>query len=827
MAVRESNQLFLQIVGATPATGVPIELDVYDGASPSTMLATIENAARRSFQIVLDDLGAGSFVLPKTDPKNTAAIIRKGNLVRCRVGGVYRQAWWIDDLADVALSPDEGGGQVVQVSGPGVASYLDRAVVYPPVWPPRTVQRVAHHEAVNGGTNSIVVPTAGTKVGDTDFVVVAVKGGSSASVTPAGSLGWFEVEHQSAGTGIALYLFRRPRTVANAEASHTFLLDAPRQAVALFLSYRNLNADPDAGSAASQANGVTANITAPSGAAGLVNSLSVYVGAINANANVTPPTGYTEVSQRIGGGLAAEAAEHQLGNDLNDTGDLVGHADSAALNIGLHLILEPSAATEASYSGVTWGAILADLLTEAQARGALLDLTWDFGPDVDSQGEAWRDTPVMSFPAGTSLLDVFQKALAMGLDGHVTPDLVLQVFQRYQRDLTAAVVFRAGYHVRGELTKRMRDTGLKSMLLVQGAGGGFYEIGDAALAADPYVRRREGFLSFTNSSDPTTIQRAGEETLASLQIDTEAISVPVVHAVGVPGHYEPWQDYRHGDLVTLDVPGTYDRVTYRVAALTLEDGDGADYDLTLDLNSLDLDYLADLKRSLDQLDDQAGRGSTAGSLSSGGGGGGGGTSAGTVAVQAGDTPGFLYDKLGVTAPLTKRVSGGRLVLAGVPGRLNDLTDVNVPTPGNGDTLSYDTASGLWVPVSPAYVSGEFSSGPDSAQVSAPGPSGTFTTVASLTSPTLPAGTYMVTWQWYIQAAQAGSTTLEAGVGTPTEMTRYGTHNQPFYRAGFHRYVHPGGVAIFRMRHQSEGNTVIYGIAGDSRFGRRIYAIKVG
>src|SRR3954466_12114322 len=104
MAVRESNQLFLQIVGATPAAGVPIELDVYDGASPSTMLATIENAARRSFQIVLDDLGAGSFVLPKTDPKNTAAIIRKGNLVKCRVGGIYRHAWWIDDLADVALS---------------------------------------------------------------------------------------------------------------------------------------------------------------------------------------------------------------------------------------------------------------------------------------------------------------------------------------------------------------------------------------------------------------------------------------------------------------------------------------------------------------------------------------------------------------------------------------------------------------------------------------------------------------------------------------------------------------------------------------------------
>lgn len=706
MVVRESNTLFLEILDATAVAGVPIELDVYDGADPQTMLATLENAYGRQFQSVLSDLGAGQFSLNRNDPKNTAAIIRQGNLVKAKIGGVYRFAWFMDDIADVPLTPGEGADQSITVSGRGPAAILDRAIVYPPVYPPATIRRVGSTEVSNGGATTIVVtrPT-GTKVGDVIYVAITTTGGSDADIDPPGSgQGWAEIERTNADTSLAVAVFRKRVTAANNAPSSVFSLDASRNAAAIALTFRGVNKDGATFQQASQENASSVNIKAPTLTPDLVNSRLVVFAATRDGTAITPPGGYTEVRDIAAGGLVTlEASDRSNGTSLDPTGVVTAVAGTAAKNVGVHVLMAPSSESAANYSGLTWGAILDDQLTEAQDRGALADLTYDFDATVDSHGQPWVDTPVIGFPAGTPVLDVWRQATAMGLDSLVTHDLKLQVWEDYSRTRTD-VVFRAGYHLTDKVEKRLTEHGMKSRLLVEGAGGLYFEVSDPAIEANPYVGRREGFLSFTNAADPTTMQRGGQATLTTLAAEGESLSLPVRHGLGA-GQYEPWVDYREGDWITLDVPGTYDLVPFRIVSITVSEA-GPDYDVVLDLNSMTLEYLAKVKRMLDQLGGAQGSatGSAAGALSAAVTAGPSAAGAGKVQAAIGDTAGYLYDKVAAGAGVTKALVGEagsqqlQLSAAGAA-NLDALTDVDVSTtpPTDGQALIYDLASTLWKP----------------------------------------------------------------------------------------------------------------------------------
>lgn len=123
---RESNATHLEVLDVSTVVGVPIEVDVFDGASPATMLATLEAASGVSFAIVKDDVGSGQFTLPQSDPK--AVYLQRGNLVKFRVGGVHRFAIWLDEPKLIPAA--EGAAARYECGGQGVASTLDRGVLY-------------------------------------------------------------------------------------------------------------------------------------------------------------------------------------------------------------------------------------------------------------------------------------------------------------------------------------------------------------------------------------------------------------------------------------------------------------------------------------------------------------------------------------------------------------------------------------------------------------------------------------------------------------------------------------------------------------------------
>jgi hypothetical protein len=95
--VRQSNALYLQVLTQQPVAGVPIEVDIYDGSALGTMLVTLENARAVQFQEQINEAGSFSFLLNRHDPKATATTLRSGNLVRIKIGGIYRFAGFIDE----------------------------------------------------------------------------------------------------------------------------------------------------------------------------------------------------------------------------------------------------------------------------------------------------------------------------------------------------------------------------------------------------------------------------------------------------------------------------------------------------------------------------------------------------------------------------------------------------------------------------------------------------------------------------------------------------------------------------------------------------------
>ena len=148
---RTSAPRYLEVLTARPEVGVGLEVTVWDGASPGTMLAQLQGASDVKFQHALADVGSGSFTIADTDPKATPGVIREGNIAKVRLGGIDVFAWAMESTRHVIA---EGGDSRWEVSGQGLLSVLSQAVVYPPGWPTPT-----------GSDRSWPSSTAGTVLG--------------------------------------------------------------------------------------------------------------------------------------------------------------------------------------------------------------------------------------------------------------------------------------------------------------------------------------------------------------------------------------------------------------------------------------------------------------------------------------------------------------------------------------------------------------------------------------------------------------------------------------------------------------------------------------
>lgn len=643
--IRRSRGLYLEVLEPSALVDVPIEVDVFSGANPATMLVTLEGAFAKRFTRELSELGSGAFSLARTDPKATAAVLAIGNLVKFKVAGTYRHAVWIEEPATTVVSSGEEAGEDVAINGRGALAYLERATVYPPVWPPAPARVVGSSSADNGstGTTSLTVPLpAGSAAGDVTIVSVLCVG-----AVPGTPPGWKRIRDVTEGTlRLALYV---KRLLAYEPASTTWHWATATKASAASVSLRNASAD-DPGWAISDTTGSGTAVELPSVSVNLVDGVLVTLACSAANTSIAPGAGLTELVDRGATGRTVELAI--LENPaLGDTGDLTATAGSSASWIGLQLEIPSTAAADAVFAGATFGSVLATLIDEAQRRGTVPVLTYDFTATADSHGEPWPDVHDLSFHVGTSLLEVWRHLVTLGLEGGMTPDLRLQAYVDASRHFESTVILRKGHHLVGDVVDTAHGSGLRTRLLVEGAGGRMIEVTDPAAEADARIGRREGYLSMSTSDNPTTLQRAGTTALASAAAEDAARSIAVVHGPASEGQFEPWVDYREGDWISLDADGSGGvAVPQRVASITLEETEAGDFGVELELNSVEMDAFLRLQRRLDALS----RDTTA--SGSGGAVGGGGGAGGRVSASSSDTPGYLYDKLDVSG-LTKQLAG--------------------------------------------------------------------------------------------------------------------------------------------------------------------------
>jgi hypothetical protein len=654
VAVRDSSGLYLEILESAPTAGLPLEFEIFDGAAPSTHLATIEHAREGSFSSLLSEAGAGRFKLLRSDPKATAAILAEGNVVRCRTGGIDRFAYLIEEPAETLTAEREAAGEDVTIAGRGLLSYLERGAVYPAVWPPAAVAYHNRAYATGTGLSLACDRPAGVVAGEVEIAVVTVVGGSAKTIHPP--KGWQFVSRINNGTALGIAIYRRA-TAAGEPAMYTWTFTTSTDASIVIAAMRSATPDHRQYALASATGSGTA-ISNPSVSVGLVDGILLTIAATTANTTITPPAGVTELIDLNTTGRTIEMG-YQHGPALGDTGDLTSTAAAGGSWIGASLFIPSSGSNDITFTAATPGAILATLIDAAQARGGIPHLTYDFTATADSAGAPWDDTGQLTFHVGMSLLDVWRVLTALGMEGDMTPAFKLRAYVDRSRQFESSVIFRKGKHLRADVVRTTHGSGRRTRSLVEGAGGRLVEAADASAETDGRIGRREGYLAMTSSDDPTDLSAAGNATIEISTLEARSLDLPVHHGASAAGEYEPWVDYREGDYIGLDAAGTGETSAERIVGISVKQ-EGADYGVELVLNALALTTQTRLRRMLDAL---AGRGNGSGGgaasfgLGGGGGSAGGGAGSGLVAATAGDVTGYLIDKISATAGLTKTLGG--------------------------------------------------------------------------------------------------------------------------------------------------------------------------
>ena len=149
--VRYSNVIGIEVYDAEPADDIGIELFVCDKNNPNSILCQLSGAKSKSFQVLLNNPGSGKFAISRFDDKGGSRdYVTDQNFILCRLDGIDIFKWIIESRRPSYV--DEGEQQMIEVSGRGVLSLLDRGVVYPEGMPhPTTLERTfadAHGGAI-------------------------------------------------------------------------------------------------------------------------------------------------------------------------------------------------------------------------------------------------------------------------------------------------------------------------------------------------------------------------------------------------------------------------------------------------------------------------------------------------------------------------------------------------------------------------------------------------------------------------------------------------------------------------------------------------------
>ncbi|SDL73014.1 hypothetical protein SAMN05421874_12819 [Nonomuraea maritima] len=204
----------------------------------------------------------------------------------------------------------------------------------------------------------------------------------------------------------------------------------------------------------------------------------------------------------------------------------------------------------------TAGLILHTLMTEAQSRGALSSLGWNFNASQDSSAAAWGAVIGMGIPLGTDLLSVLMRLVDYGLiDFRMTGPRQLSAYVQgttLARDLTigpSPVALRAGRDV----------TAAPDLATLEDMASAAYVVGDNNIRQEviqggvpmPWGRWEAGVreVGITSTASANTIGTA-----VVLRGSQESVQRTREINMSVATHL-PLRDYQPGDLIVAPGDG--------------------------------------------------------------------------------------------------------------------------------------------------------------------------------------------------------------------------------------------------------------------------------
>lgn len=128
--VQNSNIIGFEIYAGIPADDIGIELFVCDKANPNTVIRQLDGAFAKSFQMLQNNPGSGSFSISRYDEAGgDRSYITDDNFILVKLDGNPLFKWIIESRKPNYVDSNEQ--QIIEVSGRGVLNMLSRSVIYP------------------------------------------------------------------------------------------------------------------------------------------------------------------------------------------------------------------------------------------------------------------------------------------------------------------------------------------------------------------------------------------------------------------------------------------------------------------------------------------------------------------------------------------------------------------------------------------------------------------------------------------------------------------------------------------------------------------------
>lgn len=274
-----------------------------------------------------------------------------------------------------------------------------------------------------------------------------------------------------------------------------------------------------------------------------------------------------------------------------------------------------------TFTSTNVGAIMDELIDEAQTRGVLTYLTYNFTNLLDSNGNAYSETGItIQEQVGTNLLAVAEKHQEVAIDYFIHPDggagdaLQLRYLNSRGTDLSTGanpIVLRVGQNV---LQLADQRSGPVRNFVYINTGSGYSTQEDAGSVSA--YGRRETFLSMTNNTDATLQGLSATHILNQQSNPTDGTTIQLAEEGPVP-----YIDFGVGDTVLLArIDGT--RTAYRVRSISATVDDAGGVTFVPELGTARADLTRRLNAALLRAERQNAADSVVADLPGGGGGGG-------------------------------------------------------------------------------------------------------------------------------------------------------------------------------------------------------------